>query len=99
MLFFFFFFFSSRRRHTRSLRDWSSDVCSSDLRDAYVRVFSRLGIPAIPAEASNGTMGGSDSIEFVCPSPTGEDLIVRCLNCDYAANIEKATSRRSEEHT
>src|SRR5690349_22563382 len=31
-LFFFFFFFSSRRRHTRSLRDWSSDVCSSDLR-------------------------------------------------------------------
>src|SRR5204862_1578291 len=31
--FFFFFFFSSRRRHTRSLRDWSSDVCSSDLRD------------------------------------------------------------------
>src|SRR5204862_3583152 len=32
--FFFFFFFSSRRRHTRSLRDWSSDVCSSDLYDA-----------------------------------------------------------------
>src|SRR6266496_5638828 len=33
MVFFFFFFFSSRRRHTRSLRDWSSDVCSSDLAD------------------------------------------------------------------
>src|SRR6266496_4232714 len=33
MLLFFFFFFSSRRRHTRSLRDWSSDVCSSDLLD------------------------------------------------------------------
>src|SRR5438874_7271686 len=32
-VFFYFFFFSSRRRHTRSLRDWSSDVCSSDLRD------------------------------------------------------------------
>src|SRR5438105_7028376 len=32
-LFFFFFFFSSRRRHTRSTRDWSSDVCSSDLED------------------------------------------------------------------
>src|SRR5690349_22135415 len=32
--FFFFFFFSSRRRHTRSLRDWSSDVCSSDLRES-----------------------------------------------------------------
>ncbi len=62
-------------------------------RDAYARAFERLGIPAIQAEASNGTMGGSDSIEFVCPSPTGEDLIVHCPNCDYAANIEKATSR------
>ena len=62
-------------------------------RDAYVRIFARLGIPAIPAAASNGTMGGSDSTEFVCPSPTGEDLIIHCPNCDYAANIEKATSR------
>src|SRR5580693_7597398 len=65
-------------------------------RDAYARTFSRLGIPAIPAEASNGTMGGSDSIEFICPSPTGEDLIVHCPECDYAANIEKATSRLAE---
>jgi prolyl-tRNA synthetase len=38
-------------------------------------------------------MGGSDSIEFVCPSPTGEDLVIHCPNCAYAANIEKATSR------
>jgi prolyl-tRNA synthetase len=62
-------------------------------RDAYARIFERLGIPAIQAEASNGTMGGSDSIEFVVPSPTGEDLIVHCPECEYAANIEKATSR------
>jgi prolyl-tRNA synthetase len=60
---------------------------------AYARAFERLGIPAIPAEASNGTMGGSDSIEFICPSPTGEDLIVHCPECGYAANIEKATSQ------
>jgi len=62
-------------------------------RDAYARSFERLGIPALQAEASNGTMGGSDSIEFVCPSPSGEDLIIHCPECDYAANIEKATSR------
>jgi prolyl-tRNA synthetase len=61
--------------------------------DAYVRIFERLSIPAIPVEASSGTMGGSDSTEFVCPSPTGEDLIVLCPECGYAANIEKATSR------
>ncbi len=72
------------------------DVSFAAHRDAYARTFERLGIPAIPAEASNGTMGGSDSIEFICLSPTGEDLIVHCSNCDYAANIEKATSRLAE---
>jgi prolyl-tRNA synthetase family II len=61
-------------------------------RGAYERIFARLGIPAIAAEASNGTMGGSDSIEFVCPSDAGEDLVATCPNCDYAANLEKATS-------
>src|ERR1700727_2409969 len=58
-------------------------------RDAYVRIFRRL---SIPAPASSGAMGGSDSTEFVCPSPSGEDLIVLCPECGYAANIEKATS-------
>ena len=72
------------------------DVSFVAHRDAYARIFSRLGIPAIQAEASNGTMGGSDSIEFVCPSPTGEDLIIYCPNCHYAANVEKATSRLAE---
>ena len=65
-------------------------------RDAYARTFERLGIPAIQVEASNGTMGGSDSTEFICPSPTGEDLILYCPDCHYAANIEKARSRLAE---
>ena len=62
-------------------------------RDAYTRIFERLSIPAIPVEASSGSMGGSDSTEFICPAPSGEDLIVLCPECNYAANIEKATSR------
>ena len=61
-------------------------------RGAYERIFARLGIPAIVAEASNGTMGGSDSLEFMCPSEAGEDLVATCPNCDYAANLERATS-------
>src|ERR1700729_2236933 len=69
------------------------DVSFNANRDAYARAFERLGIPAIQAQASNGTMGGSDSIEFVCPAPTGEDLIIHCPGCGYAANVEKATSR------
>jgi prolyl-tRNA synthetase len=61
-------------------------------KQAYIRAFARLGVPAIPVAASNGTMGGSDSTEFVCPSDTGEDDIILCPNCGYAANREKATS-------
>src|SRR5215472_7249819 len=61
-------------------------------RAAYERIFARLGIPAFGVEASNGTMGGSDSVEFMCPSPAGEDMVARCPNCGYAANLEKATS-------
>jgi prolyl-tRNA synthetase len=69
------------------------DVSFNRHREAYQRSFERLGIPAIQAEASNGTMGGSDSIEFVCPAQAGEDTVIYCPNCGYAANIEKATSR------
>ncbi len=61
-------------------------------RGAYERIFARLGIPAIAVEASSGNMGGSDSIEFMCPSAAGEDLVATCPNCGYAANLEKATS-------
>jgi prolyl-tRNA synthetase len=69
------------------------DVSFRAHRDAYIRIFEHLSVPAIPVEASSGAMGGSDSTEFMCPSPTGEDLIVHCPECGYAANIEKATSQ------
>jgi prolyl-tRNA synthetase len=59
---------------------------------AYARIFERLGLPAIPVEASSGAMGGSDSTEFMVPCAAGEDDVIQCPNCDYAGNIEKATS-------
>ena len=59
---------------------------------AYERIFERLGLPAIPVQASSGSMGGSASVEFMSPSEAGEDLVVRCPSCGYAANTEKATS-------
>ncbi len=61
-------------------------------RGAYERIFARLGIPAIAVEASSGNMGGTDSVEFMCPADAGEDLVALCGNCNYAANLEKATS-------
>jgi prolyl-tRNA synthetase len=65
-------------------------------RDAYLRIFNRLGIPVIPVEASSGAMGGQDSTEFMSPSDAGEDLVAHCPACNYAANVEKATSRLDE---
>ncbi|MFB7945745.1 proline--tRNA ligase [Kitasatospora phosalacinea] len=59
---------------------------------AYTRVFARLGIPALPVQASSGSMGGSASVEFMAPTPAGEDLVVHCPSCQYAANVEKALS-------
>jgi len=88
--------FTMKDSYSFDLGPTELDVSFNAHRDAYARAFERLGIPAIQVEASNGTMGGSDSTEFVCPSPTGEDLIIYCPNCHYAANIEKATSRQPE---
>ena len=68
------------------------DVSFERHKEAYERIFARLGIPAFAAEASNGTMGGADSLEFMCPSSAGEDRVARCPNCGYAANLEKAIS-------
>ena len=59
---------------------------------AYHRIFERCGIRSIPVQASSGAMGGSASIEFMSVSDAGEDWIVTCPSCDYAANLEKATS-------
>jgi prolyl-tRNA synthetase len=61
--------------------------------EAYTRIFARLGLDAIPVDASSGAMGGSGSVEFMVRSAAGEDLVAHCPNCDYAANVERATSR------
>lgn len=61
-------------------------------RDAYLRIFTRLGLDAMAVDASVGTMGGSGSTEFMVASPAGEDDVVICPTGDYAANIERADS-------
>jgi len=59
---------------------------------AYKAIFARLDLDAVPVEASSGAMGGSASIEFMVASPAGEDDVVQCSGCDYAANAERATA-------
>src|SRR3989454_6848439 len=64
-----------------------------DQREAYKKIFMRCGIDFSIVEASSGSMGGSESNEFVAKTDAGEDLIASCANCGNAANLEKATSR------
>jgi prolyl-tRNA synthetase len=57
-------------------------------REAYIRIFDRLGLDYVIVAALSGAMGGSKSEEFLTPSAVGEDTYVRCTTCDYAANVE-----------
>jgi len=61
--------------------------------DVYRRIFDRCGLRYMIVEAHSGAMGGSESHEFVVRTPAGEDQIVSCEKCSYAANMEKATSQ------
>jgi prolyl-tRNA synthetase len=57
-------------------------------RDAYVRIFDRLGFHYVIVQAMAGAMGGSQSEEFLATAENGEDTYVRCASCGYAANVE-----------
>ena len=58
--------------------------------EAYSKIFTRCGLPFLVVEAESGPIGGDASHEFMIPSPNGEDRIVSCKDCAYAANTEKA---------
>ena len=62
---------------------------------AYCRIFDRCGLEYTAVEAHSGTMGGSQSHEFMVASDAGEDFIAVCNGCGYAANLEKAVSQPS----
>lgn len=62
---------------------------------AYCRIFERCGLAYIPVEAESGPIGGDASHEFMAPADNGEDFVVRCSSCDYAANQERADTGRS----
>ena len=61
--------------------------------DAYARIFQRCGLKTIAVEADTGVMGGKFSHEFMVPAETGENEVVFCEGCGYAANVEKAKSK------
>jgi prolyl-tRNA synthetase len=69
------------------------DVSYKKHFDAYCRIFDRCGLKYMVVEADSGAMGGKESHEFMVRTPAGEDQIVSCDGCNYAANMEKAASK------
>src|ERR1700723_1182481 len=69
------------------------DVSYKKHYEAYCRIFHRCGLKYMVVEADSGAMGGKESHEFMVRTPAGEDQIVSCDGCNYAANMEKATSK------
>ncbi len=61
--------------------------------EAYHRIYTRCGLEFYKVESDTGIMGGSLAHEYMAPSSAGEDRVARCSRCDYAANVEMATSR------
>lgn len=71
------------------------DVAYQKHYDAYCKIFDRCGLEYTIVEADSGAMGGSQSHEFMVRSDAGEDFVVKCKSCGYAANLEKAVSKPS----
>lgn len=84
--------FAMKDSYSFDLEDVGLDRAFQAHHDAYVKIFNRLSLNAMPVQASSGSMGGSASIEFMVPSPAGEDDVLRCVSCGYKANVERGTS-------
>lgn len=77
--------------------DAGADVSYHAMYEAYKRIFSRLAMRFRAVEADSGSIGGSFSHEFMVLANTGEDTIVSCTRCEYAANMERAEVRPPDE--
>ncbi len=76
----------------------AADKSYDKMYNAYMRIFERCGLNFRAVEADTGSIGGSSSHEFMVLADSGEDAIVSCDSCRYAANVEKAESRIVQEN-
>ncbi|MCX6400083.1 MAG: proline--tRNA ligase [Propionibacteriales bacterium] len=85
--------FTMKDSYSFDVTDAGLEASYQKHRDAYVRIFDRLGFDYAIVKATAGAMGGSKSEEFLAKADVGEDTYVRCTNCDYAANVEAVEVR------
>lgn len=71
----------------------SLDKTYADMGRAYRKIFKRCGLTVIPVRADTGAMGGTGSEEFMVESEVGDNTLLLCHDCDYAANVEKAACK------
>ncbi len=83
--------FAMKDAYSFDIDEAGLDASYKKQHDAYVKIFRRLDLDAVPVEASSGAMGGSGSSEFMVRSDAGEDDVAMC-ECGYAANVERASS-------
>jgi len=88
--------FIMKDAYTFDVDEKGLDVGYQKMVDAYIRIFTRCGLKFRAVEAESGLIGGSYSHEFMVLAETGEETIVSCTRCSYAANVEKAEFKRSE---
>jgi prolyl-tRNA synthetase len=84
--------FIMKDAYSFDLSDEAATASYQKMYDAYARIFERCGLKSFPVEADTGVIGGKFSHEFMVPAETGENEVVYCEGCGYAANLEKATS-------
>ena len=89
--------FIMKDAYTLDPSEESLDESYPFLYQAYINIFDRCGVPAVPILADVGAMGGKSSHEFVVPHFQGEDTYITCTECDYAANVEAAEFVREGE--
>ena len=73
------------------------DASYQAMVQAYKNIFTRCGLETVMVEADSGAIGGKDSQEFVLLADSGEDTVLLCQACDYAANAERATFAKPEQ--
>ncbi|MEN6318966.1 MAG: proline--tRNA ligase [Syntrophaceae bacterium] len=82
--------FSMKDAYSFDATEEGVEISYKKMFDAYSRIFERCGLRFRAVEADTGSIGGKYSHEFMVMAETGEDAIVFCGNCNYAANLEKA---------
>ena len=86
--------FVMKDSYSFDLTDEGLEASYAAHREAYLRIFARLGLDVRVVSAVSGAMGGSESEEFLAPTPVGEDTFASCARCGYAANTEAVPSPR-----